>query len=346
MSVEVLFIVKRYTVNGGMEKYVWELTHSLAGKGVSVHILCEYSDICFDDRIEVHKVASSFPKPRWVAMVKFSSRASKWLKKHPSNKWIVHSHERTSFHHLTTFHGPPFANVYQKPWWKRMSLRVKVWLFLEKRELCANNVQFVLPNSEYISKQLRSYYPCLNNRILNPAFPAVHKNNITFKKDRNTIVFIGREWKRKGLKKAIAIVQVIKKTNKNIKFLVVGPKKKEVEYLFKNWDGGYELLGWSDSQPILEGAGLLLHPAKMEPYGMAIAEASNLGTRVVISDQCGVASKVNAKSGQVISVDSSIDVWASACLDELSNQKQAETIGNSWDDLAEEHISLYQKIKL
>jgi hypothetical protein len=55
---------------------------------------------------------------------------------------------------------------------------------------------------------------------------------------------------------------------------------------------------------------------------------------------------VNANSGQVIGIDSSINIWASACLDELSNQKQAETIGNSWDELAEEHISLYQKIKL
>jgi len=346
MLAGVLFIVRRYTVDGGMEKYVWELTHSLASKGVSVHILCEYSDICLDDRIEIHKVTPSFPKPRWVAMVKFSSRAFKWLKKHPHNKWIVHSHERSSFHHVTTFHGPPFANVYKKPWWKRVSLRTKVWLFLEKRELCANNVQFILPNSEYISDQLSSYYPCINNRMLSPAFPAVHKNDKTFKKDRNIIVFIGREWKRKGLKKAVAIVQAIKKTNRNIKFLVVGPEKREIRHLFKSWDGGYELLGWSDSQPILERAGLLLHPAKMEPYGMAIAEASNLGTRVVISDQCGIASKVNANSGQVIGIDSSINIWASACLDELSNQKQAETIGNSWDELAEEHISLYQKIKL
>lgn len=347
MPLRVLFIVRRYATSGGMEKYVWELTNALARQGIDVHVLCESVELPPTVKtIQVHQLNVAFPKPRWLAMLKFSHRVSNWLQSQKDQPWIIHSHERSVAHHVTTFHGPPFANIYSKPWWQRISVRVKVWLFLEQRELCANNVQFVLPNSDYISQQLIDYYPCSRRRILEPAYPGVHRNQQVFTKEKNSIVFVGKEWKRKGLVKAISIVEVLRNINKDIRFSVVGPEPKEIQHLFSHWGDGYELLGWVDAQPVLEKATLLLHPAEVEPYGMVVAEASNLGARVVVSSRCGIANQVCADAGQVVHVDESVDIWVSACLEELANPKQAQMIGGDWDELAQQHVEVYQRVKL
>jgi len=347
VSLKVLFIVRRYTTGGGMEKYVWELTNSLARQGVDVCVLCESVELPPSiENIQIHQLKPAFPKPRWLAMFRFSGRVSNWIKSQSDGSWIVHSHERSAVHHVTTFHGPPFANVYSKPWWKRISMRAKAWLFLEKRELCADNVQFVLPNSDHIATQLTGYYPCAHNKILAPAYPAVHRNSQSFKKDRHSIVFVGKEWKRKGLEKAVAIAEKLREVHQDLKLVVVGPQPQEIEHLFAHWPGGYELLGWVDAQPILEKSALLIHPAYNEPYGMAIAEASNVGTRIVISDQCGIASQVQANSGQVVDIGESVDTWVSVCLQELENVNPAQMIGDDWKVLAEKHIKLYRKVRL
>jgi len=69
----------------------------------------------------------------------------------------VHSNERLSAHDVTTFHGPPFATVRDKPWWKKISLRIAMQFYIERRELDA--ARFIVPNSIFIRQQLAHYYP-------------------------------------------------------------------------------------------------------------------------------------------------------------------------------------------
>ena len=42
--LNIIQVVRIFGVNGGMERYVWELSYALADLGVQVHILCEQSD--------------------------------------------------------------------------------------------------------------------------------------------------------------------------------------------------------------------------------------------------------------------------------------------------------------
>ena len=39
--LEVAHVVRRYGPVGGMERYVWELTHALSKLGVNVTVVCE-----------------------------------------------------------------------------------------------------------------------------------------------------------------------------------------------------------------------------------------------------------------------------------------------------------------
>lgn len=343
--LSVIQVVRRFGVNGGMERYVWELSHALADLGVQVNVLCEQSDQNTSHKnIKIHYLARVVPKPRWLAMLRFSFNVSSWVKDNSDNNWIIHSHERTAVHHVSTFHGPPFAHVYSKPWWKRSSIRVLAWLYLERRELCASQVKAILPNSDLISDDLNKMYPCVQKTLFPPAYPGVKKIAYTLKEKSNKkiVLFVGKEWKRKGLEKAEKIVKKIRQDDVGVEFWVIGPDEKEVKHLFKDWNSGFRLLGWQDASQFMPSASLLLHPAVSEPYGMAIAEATNYSIPVVISDQCGIAPQVGSDSGSVIDIEADINEWTDACMMELNRESPALAIGKSWGELAQQHIEIYK----
>ena len=345
--LNVIQVVRIFGVNGGMERYVWELSYALADLGVQVHILCEQSDHnTVHKNIKIHYLNQVSAKPRWLAMLRFSSNVSSWIENNVNSNWIIHSHERTAVHHISTFHGPPFAHVYNKPWWKRASIRVAVWLYLERRELCASQVKAILPNSDLILNDLKKMYPCVKKVLLPPAYPGIAKPSHVKrnKKDKKVILFIGKEWKRKGLERAEKIVKKLRQDDISIEFWVIGPNSEEIKYLFKDWNSGFKLLGWQDASKFMPLASLLLHPATSEPYGMAIAEATNYGVPVVISSQCGIASQVSSHSGSVVDIEASADEWVDSCLAELNRKSPVLSIGKSWQELAQQHIEIYRQL--
>ena len=148
-----------------------------------------------------------------------------------------------------------------------------------------------------------------------PAYPGVEDLNIesnNLENRKNIILFIGKEWKRKGLKFSIEIVEKMRTLDDSIEFWVLGPKTQSIKHLFKNWKDGYKLLGWNDPKKYLPKARLLIHPAISEPYGMVISEASSFGVPVVISNNCGIANLVTTDSGSVLSLEDDINDWISS----------------------------------
>jgi len=342
--MNILLIVRRYGPVGGMERYVWELTKELALAGHNVTVLCE--SLCADkapDGVKVIAFGTVRPKPRWLAHLKFSKRVSSWVADHPDDARIIHSHERTCVHHFTTFHGPPFAKVRDKPWWKRLSLRIAANLYLERRELCGPQVKAVIPNSKLISDALLHYYPGLVNTMANPVTPGV--GTIPLRPDRliegdsGVIGFVGKEWKRKGLDIAVQIVREIHRQRPHMKFIVAGPKPDDVRHLFRNWhEDSYELLGETDSTPLYAQFDLLLHPARQEPYGMVIAEARAAGLPVVISDACGIANEIDENC--ILALNATIEDWAKVC--ELQIGHLSKPLIRDWKCVAQDQIDCYQ----
>jgi len=347
--LEVVQVVRRFGKDGGMERYVWELSHALANQNVKVHILCEeVTDKVNHHNISLNCLDTVTKRPRWLAMLRFSYNVTKWLKKNSLKNCIIHSHERTSIHQVTTFHGPPFAHIRSKPFWKRFSLRVKVWLYLEKRELCSDQVKVVLPNSKLISKDLKRFYPCIKERLYAPAYPGIKNQKLKTKKLEarpNIILFIGKEWKRKGLDFAAEIVDKLRLKDKSIELWVLGPDPDSVRHLFKKWKDGFKLLGWDDPKKYLANSKLLIHPAISEPYGMAISEATSFGVPVVISNKCGIACQVSDKSGKVLSLSDNIQSWTAACFEQINRVDKVSVVGSSWENLALEHVKIYKSLQ-
>lgn len=343
--MKILHVVRRYGPVGGMERYVWELTRELHNLGHEVEVLCE---VCLAEKpadIAVHELGQIAWRPRWLSLLRFGWRAARWLKRHPHPGWLVHSHERVSMHHVTTFHGPPFAGVFEKPFWRLLSVRVLMQLYLERREL--TRPHRIVPNSQAISDQLAHYYPRLAGKLTVPVVPGVQPGKLrpqrTVPANGGVVGFVGKEWRRKGLPLAAEIVAWLRRTRPGLELRVIGPQAEEVRHLFADWQGGYRLLGWSGQSHFAE-FDVLLHPARSEPYGMVVSEAMAARVPVVVSDVCGAAAQVTPDAGTVMPLDVSVERWAEEVEKQLCRSDLPPQFVRGWAEVAREYETIYRKV--
>jgi len=339
--MRVLQVVRRYGPVGGMERYVWELSHALHALGCAHEVLCASQHAEAPPGVRVHVLGAVAPKPRWLAAWRFARQVAAWLTQVDRRRLLVHSHEATSAHDLVTFHGPPFARVRDASRWRRMSLRVQANLALERRMLCAQPVRCVVPNSVLIRELLLAYYPELADRLGPVMPPGVHAVDSARRAGHGTVIgFAGREWKRKGLERAVRIVARLRQADARIELLVAGPRPEQVRHLFAGWQGGYRLLGDGPLDRFYREIDLLLHPASMEPFGMVITEAMAAGVPVVISDCCGARSEVPAEAVVPLSADDA--QWVERCRHWLG--RALPPYRRPWSEVAREHLALYRRL--
>ncbi|HEY4579637.1 MAG TPA: glycosyltransferase family 4 protein [Candidatus Acidoferrales bacterium] len=347
--IPTLHVVRRYGPVGGMERYVWELTRALAAAGHPVTVVCERDYAGEHGGVAVHELGVIAQRPRWLSLLRFSRRVRRWLRAHPQAGALIHSHERLDMHHVSTFHGPPFATIFERGWWRRISLRVWMQLWLERRELCSSGVRSVVPNSPLIKTQLQHHYPELGPRLYEPIAPGVapgtERPPRPVPRDGGVIGFVGREWKRKGLDLALPIVAELRRHRPGLEFWVVGPEPGDIRQLFAGWTEGYRLLGWRGDLSIYPQLDLLLHPARAEPYGMVVAEAMAARVPVVVSDQCGIAPEVAPDRGSVVPVSAAAGEWARACERQLQRGAPPPPFARSWHQVAQEYLMLYRTLR-
>lgn len=342
--MQLLHVVRRYGPVGGMERYVFELTQALQARGHAVTVLCERCHQPPSPGVVVHEIGEVRPKPRWLASLRFGARAERWVRSHPPQAGrIIHSHERTPLHHVTTFHGPPFATIRERPLWRRLSLRIGFHLHLERRELAV--ARAIVPVSSVIGAQLAAYYPDDAGKLTAPVIPGVVPGAVRPPRQvppsGGIIGFVGKEWRRKGLELAAEAVAKLRETRPDAEFWVVGPDPNLVRHLFANWSGGYRLLGWRDGTDHLAQFDLLLHPARAEPFGMVITEAMAARVPVVVSDACGAASEVTPDFGRVLDVRDAAEVWASAMLEQLARRLPPPAYAHDWNAVAADYERIY-----
>lgn len=327
-----------------MENYVWELTHALNKLDQPVTVICENLLGEPDKRIEVISLGSMMSKPRYLYQLRFSRKVSKAIETMDVSQSIIHSHERTAVHQVTTFHGPPFKNR-KKRITDSISPRIVAWEFLEGRELCAPNVRAILPNSAFIATQLVEYYPGIEERIQKPALPGVSESfsNIKPSGSKKTIGFIGKEWKRKGLPFALDVVTKLQQRDPQIKFIVAGSQDNAINNMLSSLPGESTNLGWVDTHEFLGQINLLIHPAISEPFGMVIAEANAARIPVIVSSHCGIAPLIDNAMGTVLDLTGT-DPWVSAVESFIQDSHKIKTLNLTWEDLAKQHIGLYSRL--
>ncbi len=343
--MNILHVVRQYGPVGGMERYVWEITRELAALGHHVEVVCERCRAEKPQGVTVHEIGEIAPRPRWLSLLRFGRRVAHWLERNPRPGFVIHSNERLGLHHVTTFHGPPFATIFEKPLHRLLSLRVWMQLYLERRELAT--AQCIVSNSGVIRQQLAHYYPQFSTKLTAPIAPgvaAVPPRTWRRAPDKGGVVaFVGREWQRKGLPLAVRIVAELRRSRPELELWVIGPNEGDIAHLFAGWQGGYRLLGWRSDMNYLGDTNVLLHPASAEPYGMVISEAMAAQVAVVVSDACGAAADVGAEAGSVVALHAGLGGWVSALEGQLRRTAAPPVFVRSWREVASEYEKIYRQ---
>jgi UDP-glucose:(heptosyl)LPS alpha-1,3-glucosyltransferase len=350
--LEVIQIVRNWGPVGGMEAYVWHLSQELSKRNCKVTIVCEKAhQITSNTDIRVIEIGQLKQKPRWLLYLRFAKQVDQVVQSLKSKEHlVVHSHERSISHDITTFHSMPFATIKDKGWWKLISIRAWTYLKLEKQELGGFNHQAVriIPVSKVIAKAIQTYYPEVAGGIQSPITPGVvsmptRPDRLT-PSDGGTIGFIGKEWRRKGFQLFMKIAEQLKQQRPNLKVVVLGPEKSEVADLCKNFDGDISFKGWQPSDRFYQEFDLLIHPASSEAYGMIIAEAMSCKVPVVVSGACGAAADVSTDHGSVLSLNDSLETWVNESHRWLSHTKAARAYQRTWGQVAEDYLEQYHQI--
>ena len=339
----VIHIVRRFGCVGGMESYVWNLPHELTKLGLQIGVICEETFGEFDPSIDIYKVPKPKPRPRWKSMQRFRHHVTRCvtdrLNKQPS---LIHSHERSDCHHLTTFHGPPITD--NKSFFSQLliSRRVAAWKQMEKDELLSASTGQILAVSSIVKNQLLELYPELAGKGISVAHPGIQPSpNDEHEPSRyahppRKFIFVGKEWKRKGLDLAVKILEQLPK---QATIDVYGPTIGEVP----NWLINHEcvnIMGWNERIPWGEYE-VLIHPARKEPFGMVVAEARLHGVKVLTSTAVGSV-EFGFKDLVALETRAPITDWVQA-LESLTvncNSRVSECLW-TWSDLARLHVDKF-----
>lgn len=340
MKYRVLHVVRRFGPVGGMEKYVWRLTSELLELGVEIDILCQSVECDVDPRITIHLLESSTDRRRWKAMRDFRNKCNQfWLAFNAKDDVIVHSHERCNFHHITTFHGPPIGDHFKcAPWWKRIQPRLKAWAQFEEIELCSSGVKAVVPVSSIVEDVLQAIYPDISSRIRKPAWPGVDPCLVRENEGRGyRLVFVGREWHRKGLDVALAAYSQARKCIPMLTLDVFGVSASDLPKFMSRNFSEVSFHGWETKIPF-EKYDVLIHPARVEPFGMIVPEARAAGLSVIVSDRVG-ATDLPLSGIKIVDSCASQAEWSAAVQEVFESPRPESEICWTWRQLAEWHLN-------
>jgi len=344
MLPRIIHIVKRFGCVGGMETYVWRLVHGLSEQGFSVSVICEQVFNEVDSNIEVVRVETAMKKPRWKSMLTFRSRVEMLVReKYQGQAVIIHSHERSLLHHVTTFHGPPIDIGDNLRGIKCLIPRIRAWKRMEREELLAPQVQCVLPVSSIIQEALCSTYPELTGKRIELGWPGVEKSSMCGNQRHSTtfskgnFVFVGREWKRKGLLRAVEIVRGFRDFNRNSTLDVYGVDSDEVPRAIRELSWA-RFHGWNAKIPWNQ-YDVLIHPAAREPFGMVVSEARAQGVAVLMSDRVG-ASDLQFECVRMVPFDAPLDQWIAGLHALLALTSRSIEVKWTWDDLVDLHSNV------
>lgn len=320
---------------------MWHLTHGLVARGIEVIVVCEMVIGSPDPNIRLIRVNGEKDRPRWKSMLAFRKEVSGTIcREFKGCKMIIHSHERSINHQITTFHGPPIEAGNPGLLVSLLSPRIRAWKRMEQDELLGPSVRMTLAVSSQLLSTLIKQYPALAEKKNAVAWPGVFREAGSTdcrnpRADITRFLFVGQEWKRKGLTTAVELVGEYRRLKGNASLQIYGVDEVNLPKSFRGIDW-LDVKGWVDSVPYSD-FDILLHPAKSEPFGMVVAEARKHGIPVLMSANVGAAD-LGFEKTHAVKLGSSIQAWVDAATDLLKSERRLSEVKWTWDDLVDFHI--------
>jgi UDP-glucose:(heptosyl)LPS alpha-1,3-glucosyltransferase len=349
--LKILYITRTFGPVGGMERYAFEVAREMVRRGHQVSTLCSSVDetSVTGCGVEIIKLNPKPAKRGWHDRYVFRDVVNEFLADPAMGGQfdIIHSHENTVGQHVSTEHGPCTAQGLRLKPWKYFDYSARKNLAIETDKFRTPSLRALVSCSRRVQDIVVREYPFLADKItcvITPAYSYLQPVAKDAARQSRVLGFMGRDWKRKGLLKAIEIFRHLRCQDPSWTMLIAGcPAEALPDKLVRTLPECAELLGRTNPQDFFGRIDILVHPATDEPFGMVMSEALTCGVPVVFSDQCGAADHLCSEGLRVLPVNSPASDWA-ANLAALAGKTFPPLGPREWSDLGFEHEGLYEDV--
>ena len=199
-----------------------------------------------------------------------------------------------------------------------------------------------MPVSNRIKEQLVSLHPDIKNKGIVVGYPGIHEVSvkqaaaIRHTKPDARFVFIGKEWKRKGLKFAVELIEDYASRFGPCTMDIYGPDASDLP-LFIRQHPNLVLKGWSKEIRWSE-YDALIHPATNEPFGMVVPEARSHGVPVLTTNVVG-STELNYRGVIALKPTEDVETWVSNLAHLIKDDRnRINEIKWTWRQLALKHL--------
>ncbi len=347
--MRVVQVVRNFGPTGGMEEYAWQLTNCLAQKGLSISVVCERAEHEMPEGVQIYRIPRQTRGPGWFQALKFSNNLSDWKAQNGRATDFFHSHEFVRGADILTFHTTLHSSG-QNSLLKRFDPSWHGNQWLERKAILSPQLKSLVPVSDLLGDQLRKAYPKAKSFLSTAIVPGVlmpSANNLkSDSSNGKAIGFMGKEWGRKGLRLVIEVFRQLNERGHELKLVIAGVGHDEIGNLIEGLSPKVEVMGWiTDKEEFYNKVDLLLHPAKLEAYGMVVTEALSRGIPVLVSDQVGASQEIKTGLGRVLPLTKHISQWADAAWGLLKTGRTNDPMyKRSWEQVASEYQELYARV--
>ncbi|MBT7308703.1 MAG: glycosyltransferase family 4 protein [Gammaproteobacteria bacterium] len=299
----VAILIRHYNpYGGGAERYAVELTQRLARR-YKVHVFAQTIEVQ-SPNITFHTIPQWLQRPRYINQLLFS-----WLTRRATQgKFdLVHSHDLVTHADLYTLHVPCFKTRWtESRGWRRglrwlntlLSPRKIAYLWLEQRQLSPRKGKQLIAVSEFLSRNIVRNYP-QNSASITIAYPGINPHPVEeidpiWRSEQNlpaqafVLLFVANDFRKKGLPTLIRALEQL--NTPQIHLLVAGNGKQEALQIPDTVQPNIHFLGViKEMEPLYANVDALIHPTRMDTYGMVVLEAMAHRLPVIVSNQhyCG-----------------------------------------------------------
>lgn len=378
-KLKIAVLIRDFVSTGGAEKYALEVTRRLA-LDHDLHVFAQHWSFDGKEKITFHRIPRFFIKPSFLNQLLFSYFTHRSVDRSFD---IIHTYERVSHFDVFTVQSSCFRSLItrQRSLWRRVlawisvsiSPRKMAYLWLEKKQFTYDKGRLLIAVSENIKKNVQDNYS-LPDDSFRLAYTAVdidiaikgrdnnrHKelrSRFGIAEDDLVILFVGTEFKRKGLDALLKAAASIPRSN--IKLVVAGGgggKLKKYTKLAEELGLGDNIIFLGlvpDVEKLYAISDIYILPTLSDPCPLSPLEAmaSGLATIMSCSRYAGTAELI--ANGEALILENPKDTReiASALLrlmeksyrDELSEKgrRLAETL--TWERTAEDTLSTYYEV--
>ena len=316
-KLKIAVLVRNFVITGGAERYTYHISRRLAEQH-DVHIFCQRWDEALIAGLTIHQIPRPLPRPSFVNLLLFSWFCDQVV---DDSFDIIYSNERVRRFDVLSIHCPCYRGFLTKSrgikkallWLRELtSPRGLAYLWLEKGQYSDHPGRFLIADSQMVKDDVLHNYPQLPTTAIGVAYPGVDLEEVDqaladtdpaqvrqqygLPEGQLNLLFVGTEFKRKGLDALLKGFSKLKETN--IQLLVAGAGDIKT-YKQQARDLGIEdkvtFLGKvGDIYPLYIMADIFILPTLSDPCPIAPLEAMSFGTPTIMSSApyCGTAEHV------------------------------------------------------